>query len=31
MAFANPGKFIRPGDRVTVLIGEFRASHLVVE
>lgn len=31
MAFANPGKFIKPGDRVTVVIGDFRAEHLVVQ
>jgi hypothetical protein len=31
MAFANPGKFIEPGDRVTVVIGDFRAEHLVVQ
>jgi hypothetical protein len=31
MFFANPGKFIKPGNRVTVEIGEFRAEDLVVE
>jgi hypothetical protein len=30
MFFANPGKFIKAGDRVTVEIGDFRAENLVV-
>jgi hypothetical protein len=29
--FANPAKMIKPGTRVDVVIGEFRASDLVVE
>ena len=29
--FANPGRLIEPGRRVTVVIGDFRAEHLVVE
>jgi len=29
--FANPGKEIRAGDKVTVVIGDFRAENLVVE
>jgi len=29
--FGNPGKFVKPGSRVTVVIGEFRAPNLVVE
>lgn len=29
--FANPGKFIKPGNKVTVVIGDFRAENLVVE
>lgn len=32
MFFANKGKStIKPGDQVTVVIGEFRAENLVVE
>lgn len=31
MAFSNPGRRVRPGDRVDVLIGQFRAEGLVVE
>jgi hypothetical protein len=31
MVFANPGRFIRKGQRVTVEIGDFVAEHLVVE
>ena len=32
MFFANKGKpTIKPGDRVTVVIGEFRAEDLVVK
>jgi hypothetical protein len=29
--FANPGKYVKPGNKVTVVIGEFRAENLVVE
>lgn len=29
--FANPGKYVKPGNRVTVVIGEFRVQNLVVE
>jgi hypothetical protein len=29
--FANPGRLVAPGDRVTVVMGDFRAEHLVVE
>lgn len=29
--FANPGKVVKPGDLVTVVIGDFKAEHLVVE
>ncbi len=29
--FANPGRRIKRGDRVTVAMGDFRARHLVVE
>jgi hypothetical protein len=31
MAFANTGKLIKPGDKVTIEIGEFRAEDLVVK
>jgi hypothetical protein len=29
--FANPGRFVNAGDRVTVVMGDFRAEHLVVQ
>jgi hypothetical protein len=29
--FANPGRYIQPGNKVTVQIGEFRAQGIVVE
>jgi hypothetical protein len=29
--FANPGKFVKPGNKVTVVIGDFRVTDLVVE
>jgi hypothetical protein len=29
--FANPDKHIKPGHKVTVVIGDYRAEHLVVE
>lgn len=29
--FANPGKMVEPGDKVTVVIGDFRAEDLVVQ
>jgi len=29
--FANPQKHIKPGHRVTVVIGDYRAESLVVE
>jgi len=29
--FANPGQYIKKGSKVTVIIGDFRAEHLVVE
>lgn len=29
--FANPGRFIKPGSKVTVVIGDFRAENLTVE
>jgi len=31
MAFSNSGRRVRPGDRVSVEIGQFRAINLVVE
>lgn len=29
--FVNPGRYLKKGDKVTVVIGEFRAEHLVIE
>lgn len=29
--FANPGRFIKPGAKVTVVIGELRLENLIVE
>jgi len=29
--FANPGRYIKKGNKVTVVIGEFKAENLVVE
>ncbi len=31
MAFSNKGRLVKPGDRVTVVIGQFRAEGLVVD
>jgi hypothetical protein len=31
MVFANPGGYVKPGRRVSVVIGEFRADGLVVQ
>lgn len=31
MFFANPGGFVKPGRRVSVLIGDFRADGLIVQ
>ena len=31
MAFSNPGRRVKPGDRVDVVIGQFRAEGLTVE
>ena len=31
MAFSNPGRMVKRGDRVDVMIGHFRANGLVVE
>jgi hypothetical protein len=29
--FGNPGKYIKPGSRVTVVVGDFKAENLVVQ
>jgi len=29
--FANPGRFVQPGSKVTVLIGDFEVKHLTVQ
>jgi hypothetical protein len=29
--FANPGRFVKAGDEVTVVMGDFRAEHVVVQ
>lgn len=29
--FANPGRYVQKGRKVTVVIGDFKAEHLVVE
>jgi len=29
--FANPGRYVQKGKRVAVVIGDFKAEHLVVE
>ena len=31
MFFANPGRFIKSGNKVTVVIGEFKAEDLIVQ
>src|SRR6266478_2790409 len=31
MAFSNKGRYVKPGDHVTLVIGRFRAQELVVE
>jgi hypothetical protein len=31
MVFSNKGNFVKPGDRVEVLIGSFHADGLMVE
>lgn len=31
MVFSNPGKMVKPGQRVDIVIGTFRASGLIVE
>jgi len=29
--FANPGRHVRPGEKVTVVLGDFKAEHLLVQ
>ena len=29
--FANPGRHVQPGDKVTVVLGDFKAQHVMVE
>ena len=31
MAFSNKGRYVKPGDRVNVVIGQFRVEGLIVE
>jgi len=31
MFFSNPGRFVKPGSRVTIVIGDFRVEHLVIQ
>jgi hypothetical protein len=31
MFFANPGRLVKPGERVSIAIGDFRADGLVVQ
>lgn len=31
MFFGNPEKYVKPGDKVTVVIGDFKAENLIVE
>jgi hypothetical protein len=31
LLFANPAKYIKPGNKVTVVVGDYRLEHLVVE
>jgi hypothetical protein len=31
MLFGNPGRRVKAGDKVTLVVGDFRAEHLVVE
>lgn len=31
MFFANPGKFIKPGEQVTIEIGDYKQEHLIVQ
>lgn len=29
--FANPAKYVKPGSQVTIVVGDYRLEHLVVE
>ncbi len=31
MFFGNPGRYVKPGNKVTVVIGDFKAENLIVE
>jgi hypothetical protein len=31
MIFGNPGKYVKPGDNVTIIFGNYRIEHLTVE
>lgn len=31
MMFANPGQYVKAGDRVTIVFGNYRIEHLQVE
>ena len=31
MVFANPDSYVKPGEKVSVVIGDFRAEHLTVQ
>jgi hypothetical protein len=31
MIFGNPGKLVEPGDRVSIVIGDFRADEVIVD
>jgi hypothetical protein len=31
MFFNNPGQLVKPGERVSVVIGDFRADGLIVQ
>jgi hypothetical protein len=31
MFFGNPNRYVKPGDKVTVVIGDFKAENLIVE
>ena len=31
MMFANPDSYVKPGQKVSVVIGEFRAEHMTLQ
>jgi len=31
MFFANPGKLVQRGDKVTIVIGDFKSEHMIVD